>query len=167
MSNRFDPTHKLASKQDAATDALAGVRNDVVTGGGRRRRWSSDDKARIVRESMKPGAVVSEVAQRYGLTRWQLYDWRRKIRAVPGRSAGPGNQAKPVRPKRDGSTSNATETLPAFAPVVMATPAMPQQPTASEANLVEIVIGGVSVRVRGVVDVDGLVAVLNAVRRVS
>jgi hypothetical protein len=63
MSNRFDPTHKLASKQDATTDALAGVRNDVVTGGGRRRRWSSDDKARIVRESMKPGALVSEVAQ--------------------------------------------------------------------------------------------------------
>jgi hypothetical protein len=49
----------------------------------------------------------------------------------------------------------------------MATPAMPPQPTASEANLVEIVIGGVSVCVRGVVDVDGLVAVLNAVRRVS
>src|SRR5215467_10959544 len=165
MSDRFDPTHKLATKQDAALDALAGVRNDVVTGGGRRRRWSGADKARIVRESLKPGAVVSEVAQRHGLTRWQLYDWRRKTRAAPGRSAGPGNQAKSVRPKRNGSMSKAVEALPTFAPVVMATPAIPSQPTASEASLVEIAIGGVSVRVRGVVDVEGLVAVLNAIRR--
>jgi hypothetical protein len=44
---------------------------------------------------------------------------------------------------------------------------MPLQPTASEASLMEIAIGGVSVRVRGVVDVEGLVAVLNAVRRAS
>jgi transposase len=167
MSNRFDPRHKLANKQDAATDALAGIRNDVVTGGGRRRRWSSDDKARIVRESMKPGAAVSEVAQRYGLTRWQLYDWRRKARVATDKGTVSVDPAKPARPKRDGSTSNAIETLPAFAPVVMATPAMPPQPTAFEANLVEIAIGGVSVRVRGVVDVDGLVAVLNAVRRAS
>jgi hypothetical protein len=42
------PARKLASKQDAAIDVLVGVRNDVVTGGGRRRRWSSADKARIV-----------------------------------------------------------------------------------------------------------------------
>ena len=167
MSNRFDPPHKLANKQDAAIDALAGVRNDIVTGGGRRRRWSSDDKARIVRESMKPGAVVSEVAQRYGLTRWQLYDWRRKARVATDKGTVSVGQAKPARPKRDGSRSNAIETLPAFAPVVMAMPAMPPQPTASEANLVEIAIGSVSVRVRGVVDVDGLVAVLNAVRRAS
>jgi transposase len=160
MSNRFDPTHKLASKQDAAIDVLVGVRNDVVTGGGRRRRWSKADKARIVRESLEPGAVVSEVAQRHGLTRWQLYEWRRKARAA-------GDQARPARPKRNGSTSKPVEALPAFAPVVMAAPATPLQPTASEGSLVEIAIGGVSVRVRGAVDVEGLVAVLNAVRRVS
>ncbi|MBO0758248.1 MAG: transposase [Bradyrhizobiaceae bacterium] len=167
MSDRFDPTHKIASKQDAAIDALAGVRNDVVTGGGRRRRWSSADKARIVRESLKPGAVVSEVAQRHGLTRWQLYDWRRKVLAATAKGTGPGDQARPARPKRNGSVSKAVEALPAFAPVVMATPAIPLQPTIPEASLVEIAIGGVSVRVRGVVDVEGLVAVLNAVRRAS
>jgi transposase len=157
MSNRFDTTHKLASKQDAAIDALAGVRNDVVTGGGRRRRWSSADKARIVRESLKPGAVVAEVAQRHGLSRCQVYEWRRKARASPGRSPVPGDQVRPAGRKRQG--------LPAFAPVVMATPATPLHPTASEGSLVEIAIGGVSVRVRGVVDVEGLVAVLNAIRR--
>jgi hypothetical protein len=49
----------------------------------------------------------------------------------------------------------------------MATPAIALQPRAPEAGLVEIAIGGVSVRVKGAVDVEGLAAVLNAVRRVS
>jgi transposase len=160
MSNRFDSTHKLASNPDTAIAAMAGVRDEVTSGGDRRRRWSKADKARIVRESLEPGAVVSEVAQRHGLTRWQLYDWRRKARAA-------GDQARPARPKRNGSASKPVEAMPAFAPVVMATPAIPPQPTASEASLVEIAIGGVSVRVRGVVEVEGLVAVLNAVRRAS
>jgi transposase len=160
MSNRFDPTHKLASNQDAAIAPMAGVRDEVTSGGDRRRRWSRADKARIVRESLEPGAVVSEVAQRHGLNRWQLYEWRRKARAA-------GDQARPARPKSNGSTSKSVEALTAFAPVVMAAPAMPLQPSASEGSLVEIAIGGVSVRVRGVVDVEGLVAVLNAVRRVS
>jgi transposase len=164
MSNRFDPTH---SKQDAAADGVAGAPKEVITGGGRRRRWSSDDKARIVRESMQPGTVVSEVAKRHGLTPGQLYDWRQKARAATGKSAVPGDQTKPAGPKRNGSKSKAVEVLPAFTPVVMAPPAMPLQPTASEASLMEIAIGGVSVRVRGVVDVEGLVAVLNAVRRAS
>ena len=139
---------------------MAGVRDEVSSGGDRRRRWLKADKARIVRESLEPGAVVSEVAQRHGLTRWQLYEWRRKARAA-------GDRASPARPKRNGSTSKPVEPLPAFAPVVMAAPAMPLQPTASEGSLVEIAIGGVSVRVRGVVNVEGLVAVLNAVRRAS
>jgi transposase len=160
MSNRFDPTHKLASNQDAAIAPMAGVRDEVTSGGARRRRWSKADKARIVRESLEPGALVSEVAQRHGLTRWQLYEWRRKARAA-------GDQARPAQSKRNGSTSKPVEGLPAFAPVVMATPAIPPQLTASEASLVEIAIGGVSVRVRGVVEVEGLVAVLNAVRRAS
>jgi transposase len=163
MSNRSDPT---PSKHDAAIDAMAGVRNEVIAGGGQRRRWSSDDKARIVRESLKSDAVVSEVAKRYGLTRSQLYDWRRKARAATGKGAMPGDQTQ-TRPKRNRSKSGAVGVLPAFAPVIMATPAMPSRPTASEASLVEIAIGDVSMRVRGVVDVESLVAVLNAVRRAS
>jgi transposase len=164
MSNRSNPTNQLESTQDAAIGGLA-----EVTGGrgGTRRRWSSVDKASIVRESLNPGAVVSEVAQRHGLTRWQLYDWRRKARAASDKGTVPGDQARPARPKRNGSTSKAVDVLPEFAPVVMAAPAMPPQPTACEGSLVEIAIGGVSVRVRGLVEVEGLVAVLNAVRRAS
>jgi len=163
MSNRSDPTNQLESARTAAAEAVT----EVSAGGGRRRRWSRADKARIVSESLKPGAVVSEVAERHGLTRWQLYDWRRKARAANGRSAVPDSPAGPARPRRNGSTSKAVDVLPAFAPVVMATPALPLQPAVCEANLVEIAIGCVSVRVRGVVEVEGLVAVLNAVRRIS
>ena len=82
-----------------------------------------------MRESLKPGAVVSEVAQRHGVNRWQLYDWRRKVRIATGGSAVPGDQARSSRPKRNpkcnGSMSKPVEALPAFAPVVMTAPAMP------------------------------------------
>jgi transposase len=41
---------------------------EIINGIGGRRRWSVDDKARIVEETLAPGAVVSEVARRHGLT---------------------------------------------------------------------------------------------------
>ncbi|WP_394030653.1 transposase [Xanthobacter wiegelii] len=33
-----------------------------------RRRWAADDRARILEETLVPGAVVSVVARRHGLT---------------------------------------------------------------------------------------------------
>jgi transposase len=52
-------------------------RLEVITGTGGRRRFSADDKARIIEETLAPGAVVSHVARRYGLTPQQLFTWRR------------------------------------------------------------------------------------------
>ena len=43
-------------------------RFEVITGVVGRRRWSADDRARILEETLTPGAVVSEVARRHGLT---------------------------------------------------------------------------------------------------
>ena len=43
-------------------------RLEVITETGRRRWFSKDDKARIVEETLVPGAVVSEIARRHGLT---------------------------------------------------------------------------------------------------
>jgi transposase len=40
-------------------------RIEVLTGPERRRKWSADDKARIIAETLQPGAVVSEVARRW------------------------------------------------------------------------------------------------------
>ena len=45
-------------KSDVTTSRL-----EVITETGRRRWFSKDDKARIVEETLAPGAVVSEVAR--------------------------------------------------------------------------------------------------------
>lgn len=66
-------------------------RVEVITGTGRRRRFSADDKARLVEETLAPGAVVSEVARRNGLMPQQLFTWRRQARqaAVSGEPRAP------------------------------------------------------------------------------
>ena len=59
----------------------AGVRRvEVITGTGRRRRWSVDDKARIIAETLAPGAVTSEVARRHGMSPQQIFGWRREAK---------------------------------------------------------------------------------------
>ena len=49
---------------------------------GRFGRWlrTKAERARIAAESLVPAASVTDVAQRHGTTRWQIYDWRRKLR---------------------------------------------------------------------------------------
>ena len=42
-------------------------RFEVITGVSRRRRWTDEEKARIVAESLDPATTVSAVARRYGL----------------------------------------------------------------------------------------------------
>ena len=44
-----------------------------------RRRFSDDDKARIVSEAMLPGASVSDVARRYRICTSLVYRWRRVL----------------------------------------------------------------------------------------
>lgn len=46
----------------------------------RRRRWSLSDKQQIVAETLKPGASVSAIAQRYGMHPSQLFAWRKAAR---------------------------------------------------------------------------------------
>src|SRR3954467_11752488 len=57
----------------------------VITGVERRRRWSEEDKARIVAESLEPGVVVAEVARRYGihLSLSRLNHWLPRCQADP------------------------------------------------------------------------------------
>ena len=48
----------------------------------RRRRWSQDDKARIVEETRVPGAKVTDVARRNGVAASVVFTWRRQARTV-------------------------------------------------------------------------------------
>src|SRR4029077_19020774 len=66
---------------DVNDDAKSAFRRvEVLTGPGRRRRWSADEKARIVAETLVPGARVSEVARRWQICSQQVFGWRRAMR---------------------------------------------------------------------------------------
>lgn len=56
----------------------AAQRVEVYTARARRRRWSAEDKARIVAESH--ATSVGEVSDRYGICKTQLFTWRRDAR---------------------------------------------------------------------------------------
>ncbi|MCO5066734.1 MAG: transposase [Rhizobiaceae bacterium] len=89
-------------------------RFEVITGALGRRRWNADDRARILEESLLPGAVVSAVARRHGLTPQQLFTWRREARkraqtetlafvpAVVAPEPTDAGEPKPPRSKRRG-----------------------------------------------------------------
>ena len=57
-------------------------RVEVITGVGRRRRWTDEEKAWIVAESLDPATTVSAVARRYGLHASQLFAWRQQLQRL-------------------------------------------------------------------------------------
>ena len=50
---------------------------EIITDGGRRRRWSAAEKLRIVEETLDGRESVSSVARRNGVAPNLLYRWRR------------------------------------------------------------------------------------------
>ena len=128
---------------------------EIITGRERRRRWSTEEKRRIVKESMERGAVMRAVAARNGICESLLYAWRRQM--------------------RDG-TLRESET-PAFVPVRVFDAPMNRMsstteverasPTRSEtrSDLIEIELGdGRRVRVGRDVNLAALRRVLTALR---
>jgi len=53
---------------------------EIITGVERRRRWSLDEKLRIVAETEQPGAGIAEIARRYEISRGLLWNWRSQVR---------------------------------------------------------------------------------------
>ena len=136
---------------DVSDAAKGGYRRvEVLTGPGRRRRWSADEKARIVAETLVPGARVSEVARRWQVCAQQVFGWRRAMRQDMPSLAGT-------------ATTLAT---PSFVPIVSeAIPTAAVRRAASAAAGIEVELAGAVVRVSSSMDdAVQLTAVLRAVR---
>jgi transposase len=116
----------------------------AVVSGPIRRRWSAQQKARIVEETLMPGARLSEVARRWQIRPQQIYGWRRAacqdVKATGSEPLG-------------------------FVPIVsdVISPA-PAPRAASVTPVIEIRLAGAVVRVSGIDDTARLTAVLRAVR---
>ena len=54
---------------------------------GRRRRWTDDEKLKIVLESMQAPRAISSTARRYGISRALLLNWRRSFCTEPDSAA--------------------------------------------------------------------------------
>lgn len=140
------------------------MRGEVLVGPERRRRWSEDEKARIIEESLRRGAQVADIARRHGVSRGLLYTWRRAARCAP---------ASPV-----------VVPEPAFVPVLLSAPAEPQAAAAAAETTdqdrasrrtakrrtanggeIEVVLpGGARLTLRGRVEATALRAVLAALK---
>ena len=120
-------------------------RLEVIEGPSGRRRRTKGERARIGVESLMPGVTVADVARRHGATRWQIYDWRKKLRA--GELLVPESMAA----------------LPAFAELVVEAPELPAQPVRDRLDL-EIVVGDVVIRVGAEADEARLTRAIRAAR---
>ena len=100
---------------------------EIITGRERRRRWSLEEKLRIVAEAEEPGARITDVAARHEVYPSLLFNWRRPVREgrlgpestpgfVPVRligSAGEQTASPPRRPASKRDTTGGIEiTLP-------------------------------------------------------
>lgn len=125
-------------------------RVEVITGPVRRRRWTTDEKARILMESLAPGARISDVARRHNLNRGLLQAWRRQaVRTTP--SDQPATAFVPI------CCSDDVASAPAALPTLKEPSAQP--------GVIEIELGRARVRVQGAVDVDTLRLVLGHLGR--
>lgn len=119
-------------------------RAEVLSGPERRRRWTFKQKARVVAESLAPGAVASEVARRHGIHPNQLYGWRREVRetAAPTEFVAVTLAADPI-----------TKAFPASRP--------------GEVSGIELRIGDAELRIGRDVDPRAIVAAIRALKATS
>lgn len=125
-----------------------------VVSTGARRRWTLEEKQRIVSESYGGSRLVSVTARRNGLSTSQLFTWRRLARE--GKLSG---DAAPVLVP--------VEITPAAAPISSGAPQPVSSPPThrARAGIIEIELGSYRVRVDRDVDVETLQRVLEILRR--
>jgi transposase len=126
------------------------MRVEVLGGVERRRRWSRDDKMRIIEETLAPGAVVTEIARRHGIATSLVFTWRRRARLATVASAGP--RLVPVQV----ATAESVQSIEAPAAI----------PARKRRGLIEIDLGdGKRVSVDEDVDAEALGRVLDVLSR--
>jgi transposase len=144
---------------DARQEGDSYRRIEVITGQRRRRRWTAEEKARIVAESFEEGANISEVARRNGVVRGLLTVWRQKLAAAAGVNA-PG--FVPVLMSPESSPATAGE-----AGGIAQAQTRRQEMAAPPGLLrgtIEIEVSGARIRVEPGVDPTTLSTVLSALR---
>jgi transposase len=140
--------HSNDSRTDILTDRI-----EMKVRRERHRRWSEEDKLRIVRESLQPGIAVQAVADRYGIGNGLLYTWRKQILATALAGFAPVQIAEPA----------AAPALPGPPPIEPGD-ASPQpldgEPATCAGRLEIELAGGARLRVAGAIDLNLLRAVL-------
>lgn len=81
-----------------------------VTDSGRRRRWSAEEKIRIVEESFARPRSVSATARRHGISRPLLARWRAEYRAGLFGGGGQGPAFTPLAVVAAPAAASASET---------------------------------------------------------
>lgn len=135
-------------KEGVHLDGSMGVgvsRLEVIAGPSGRQRRTKMERARIAAESFLPGEQVADVARRHGTTRWQVYDWRKKLRT--GQLVLPESMAA----------------LPMFAEL-MVEGTVPDASSALVEVALEIVVGDVVIRVGAGADEGQLTRAIRAAR---
>jgi transposase len=129
-------------------------RLEVFTGAGRRRKWSEEDKARIVAEIVASGDPVCAVARRHGLSPQQLFGWRRQLReAAAGHSEAEELQFVPA--VADGIAPASARRGGHKAPRWKSEPA---------ARAIEVEVDGVTIRTGRGADANTIAAIVQAVK---
>jgi transposase len=114
---------------------------------GRRRRWSDDEKLRIVMESLQATRAVSSTARRHGISRSLLMTWRRSF-----------------SPEPSGTEAQQAGFVPAM--VVAAAETAPMEATAPASGRMVIIVGkDRRVIVDAAVDAAALARVLQVLER--
>ena len=125
---------------------------EILTGRERRRRWSIEDKLRIVAETEAPGACVKQVAAQHDVYPGLLFTWRRQVRE--------GRLARPRVPM-----FIPVETQRSVSPTLSSAPASPTRAAAVAVGRIEIELGdGSRVRVDDGVSLVTLRRVISALR---
>lgn len=124
---------------------------EVITSVERRRRWSREDKERLVAATFEPGASVSEIARSAGIHVSQLFRWRKELCQI--------------------STPSVPQLIPVEVVEPLPAPALPAEPPPvsrprKKASMVTIeLVGGRRLRVESDVDTEALARILDVLER--